>query len=283
MTAARRRRDGRCGAFALKRLRSAGALRRLRASTRSCRRRSAERGLAICRARRSKASSASKSASSPCANVTGPSRSSIAMKLSTSSRVELAAGDPAQLGHRVLRRHRRAVGVARGQRVVGRADRDDARGERDLVADQPGRVAAAVDVLVVVEDRVGDRPVAVEAPDERRAVLRVAADHRPVLVGEDLGVEDAVGQRELADVVQQPGGVDEVLLGLAAADLLRQRARVARDRGGVARGRCGRAARASRRAWSARRAAARRGASSALPAGRRDPPSAAARPSGTGR
>ena len=89
--------------------------------------------------------------------------------------------------------------------------------QRDLVADQPGRVAAAVDVLVVVEDRVRDRPVAVQAPHERRAVLRVAADHRPVLVGEHLGVEDPVGQRELADVVQQAGRVDEVLVGLASS------------------------------------------------------------------
>ncbi len=41
--------------------------------------------------------------------------------------------------------------------------------KRDLVADQAGRVAAAVDVLVVVEDRVGHRAVAVEAPHERGA------------------------------------------------------------------------------------------------------------------
>ncbi len=109
-------------------------------------------------------------------------------------------------------------------------------GERDLVADQSRRVAAAVDVLVVVEDRVRHRAIAVEAPHERSALLRVAAHYRPVLVGEDLGVQDAVGERELADVVQQPGGVREVLIGLVESHLARQRTGVAGDGGGVASG-----------------------------------------------
>ena len=107
-------------------------------------------------------------------------------------------------------------------------------GERDLVADQAGRVAAAVDVLVVVEDRVGDRAIAVEPADERRPVLRVAADHRPVLVGQDLRVQDAVGQRELADVVQQARRVDEILLGLVETELGGKLLRVAGDGGRVA-------------------------------------------------
>ena len=109
-------------------------------------------------------------------------------------------------------------------------------GERDLVADQAGRIAAAVDVLVVVEDRIGDRAVAVEPADERRPVLRMAADHGPVLIGQDLGVEDAVGQRELADVVQQARGVNEILLGLVAAQRGGELPRVASDGGRVARG-----------------------------------------------
>ncbi len=56
---------------------------------------------------------------------------------------------------------------------------------------RPAGIAAAVDALVVVEDRVGDGPEAVELADHRRAVLRVAADHRPVLVGELFGVQHA--------------------------------------------------------------------------------------------
>jgi len=133
--------------------------------------------------------------------------------------IQLAPSHPPQLGDRVLGSHRRAVGFARRERVVRRADRDDARGKRDLVADQTGRVAAAVDVLVVVEDRVCDRAIAVEPADERSPILRMAADHRPVLIGEDLGVQDAVGQRELADVVQQPSRMDEILLGLVTTQL----------------------------------------------------------------
>ena len=54
---------------------------------------------------------------------------------------------------------------------------------------------------------------------------------------QDLGVQDPVRQHELADVVQQPRRVDELLLVLAAPDLRRQGAGVAGDGGGVA---CGR-------------------------------------------
>ena len=97
-------------------------------------------------------------------------------------------------------------------------------------------------------------------------------------------MQDAVGQRELADVVQQAGRVDEVLLGLARSRSPRPapaRSGRPRRRGAAvdAVAQRERLARASR----ARRAAARRAGSSALRAGRRDPPSAAARPSGTGR
>src|SRR5205807_2502675 len=65
-------------------------------------------------------------------------------------------------------------------------------------------------------------------------VLRMAADDFPVLVGELLGMKDAIGPRELADVVEQPGEVDGFLLALAAAELDRDRLRVARDGGAMA-------------------------------------------------
>ena len=51
-----------------------------------------------------------------------------------------------------------------------------------------------------------------------------------------LGEQDRVGEGELADVVQQPGRVGEVLLLAAAAVGLGERAGVARDGGRVARG-----------------------------------------------
>ena len=148
--------------------------------------------------------------------------------------VELLAGDPAQLLDRVVARHRRAVGVARGHHVVGVGDGDDPRQLRDVVACEAARVALAVDPLVVGEDDLGDRPVAVERGDDPGALLRVAADQHPVLVGErHVGLEDAVGKDELADVVQQRGDVDELLLLARVAGALGDRPRVAGDRGGV--------------------------------------------------
>ena len=75
-------------------------------------------------------------------------------------------------------------------------------------------------------DRVAAQPVRIAAPSGRswcapthartsarlgwledlRAELRVAADHRELLVGQPPGlVQDAVGHADLADVVQQPG------------------------------------------------------------------------------
>src|SRR5262249_53758384 len=62
--------------------------------------------------------------------------------------VELGAGAGPQLRHRFLDRHRLAVGAGRGHRAEGVAAGDDARLDRDLLADEPVRVAAAVVVLV---------------------------------------------------------------------------------------------------------------------------------------
>src|SRR6185437_15224581 len=64
------------------------------------------------------------------------------------ARVELAAGAAAQLFERLADRHRRLVRAAAEHGVVGVADADDAGAERDLVALQPVRVAAAVPALV---------------------------------------------------------------------------------------------------------------------------------------
>ena len=66
--------------------------------------------------------------------------------------VQLFAGDPAQLGDRVVAGHRRAVGVARGHHVIGVGDGDNPRQLGNVVAAQPARIAFAVDPLVVGED-----------------------------------------------------------------------------------------------------------------------------------
>ena len=84
---------------------------------------------------------------------------------------------------------------------------------RDLLAGQPARVAAAVPALVVGVHDLGHRPVAVDPAHDPRAVLGVALDHLPLLVGQPrVGQQDRVREGELADVVQQPGGVHELLL-----------------------------------------------------------------------
>ena len=176
--------------------------------------------------------------------------SSSSMKTSTKRGVELFAGDPAQLDDRVVARHRRAVGVARGHHVVGVGDGDDPRQLGDVVAGQAARVALAVDPLVVGEDDLRHRAVAVERGDDAGALLGVALDQHPVLVGErHVGLEDAVGEDELADVVQQRGDVDQLLLLARVAGPLGDRPRVARHRGasaGRSSGPAGRACAASR-------------------------------------
>ena len=99
-------------------------------------------------------------------------------------RVELGAGDAAQLGERGLGADRAPVGVARGHHVVGVGDGDDARAERDVLARDAGGVAAAGELLVVVQDDLGDRAVALDALDELGALLGVELDQLPFVVGE---------------------------------------------------------------------------------------------------
>ena len=116
---------------------------------------------------------------------------------------------------------------------------------RDLFARDAGRIAAAGEALVVVQDDLGDRAVALDALDQLGALLRVELDLLPLVVGElAVGEQDAVGQDELADVVQQRGGVDQVLLALVEAE------HASRPRASSAR-RPRNGARSSRRAWTA--------------------------------
>ena len=144
----------------------------------------------------------------------------------------------AQLVDRFLGRHRRAVAALAGHRVVRRADREDARCERDLCADQPRGVAGAVHALVVIQDRVRDLPVTVEGAHQHRTVLRMALYDFLVRRGDGSRVQNPVRPRELADLVQKRGGAHDLLLLAGAADLLGQALRVARDgRGMVARAR----------------------------------------------
>ena len=99
----------------------------------------------------------------------------------------------------------RAVGAVGGHRVERVGDEDDPRAERDVLARQAVRVAAAVPGLVVVADPRVDRRDA-EALEQPVADLGMLAQHDQLLVVERAGLlQDAVGDRDLAEVVQQAG------------------------------------------------------------------------------
>src|SRR5439155_25084693 len=111
------------------------------------------------------------------------------------------------------------------------------RKKRDLVALESTRITGAVDALVVRMDDLGDGAIAGDPPDDTGALSRVLLDDLPVVVAQPaVGEQDAVRKDELADVVQEPGGVDELLFLLGASDRAGDRLRVACDSSGVARG-----------------------------------------------
>ena len=79
--------------------------------------------------------------------------------------------------------------------------------------------------------------VAVDLGDDPRALVGVLADLHPVGLGQlRVPLQDPVGEDELADVVQQAGRVGELLLLLGEPGGGGDLARVAGDRGAVARG-----------------------------------------------
>src|SRR3990172_949351 len=134
--------------------------------------------------------------------------------------IKLLAGAAVQLLERLLQGDDALVGAVGGHRVEGVADEDDARAERDLVAGEAVGVAAAVVVLVVVGDyRRGGRQVG-EAAGDPGAHLRVPLDHRPLVLAEAAGLlQDVVRHGELADVVEERGPLDKLLLPYAQPHL----------------------------------------------------------------
>ena len=101
-----------------------------------------------------------------------PSTQCVCTNASTILRVELDAGELAQLPERLLGRQRRhPVGPGGGHRLERVRHVQDPRQQRDLVADQAVRVARAVVPLVVVAD---DRQLAREPRDRRDDLARPA-------------------------------------------------------------------------------------------------------------
>ncbi len=132
---------------------------------------------------------------------------------------------------RRLRIHPRAVGAVLRHRVVGVADGDDPRAERDLLAGERVGVARAVPALVAGADHRRDRREARRGGDDALADQRVAAHELPLVVVERPGLgEDLVGDRDLADVVELGGQAHVVHLVARGGRAAARRARRARRR-----------------------------------------------------
>src|SRR4051794_4143608 len=120
------------------------------------------------------------------------------------SLVELPPDGGADLLTRLVRGERAAVGAIGGHRVVGVADQDHARAERDRVAGEPVGVAAAVPVLVAVADEREHLGEEVDLGEDLGAHLDVALDLALLRLRERTRlVEDALRHRHLADVVER--------------------------------------------------------------------------------
>src|SRR5215210_3716018 len=116
--------------------------------------------------------------------------------------VELRSGAALELCDRLLWRNSTAIDALRGHCVVGVGYEDDAGAERDPIARQAVRVAAAVPAFVVVEHPVGYW-VDAKALEHAEADLRVPLEHHPFRIGERAWLaQNLLGDRELAEVVQ---------------------------------------------------------------------------------
>ena len=115
----------------------------------------------------------------------------------------------------------RPVGAVRGHGGEGVADEDDLGAERDAVAREAVRVAAAVPALVAGADELPDAHQRGRGLHDPLADQRVAAHERPLLLVERPAlVQDGLRQGDLAHVVQLGGGhhaVDGVVVEAEAA------------------------------------------------------------------
>ena len=96
-------------------------------------------------------------------------------------RVQLAPGDAPELHERGLGAHGPAIGIAGGHHVVRVGGGDDPGAKRDLRERGRRIVAVSVVALVVAQDDVRNRAVAVDAADQLGALLRMQLDRLPLL------------------------------------------------------------------------------------------------------
>ena len=158
------------------------------------------------------------------------------MNNSTKRASSSASSDVAQLRDRLGARDRWAIRVARSEHVICIGNGNDPRKSWDLVRLQSIRIAGSVDSFVVGQDDRRDLLVALDPAYELRAVDRVLADDLEIgLAQRPISHEDAIRERELADVVKQAGGVNDSKLVLRTVRGFRYGVRVARDRSRVPR------------------------------------------------
>ena len=124
---------------------------------------------------------------------------------------------------RTLHRQRGVIGPFRGDGIVVIDNRQDARAHRDLIAGESLRVAFTIPALVVAQDQRGDRIGKRDAGDDFRSHLRVDADLLEFFLRERARLrQNVLGHGQLADIVQQRGGLDPLDLRVGEADRLRQ-------------------------------------------------------------
>ena len=127
--------------------------------------------------------------------------------------VELGPLAGFQLGEREVGGAALAVGARRRHGVIGIANGHDARVQRNVLARQAVRVAAAVVPLVVMQNDVQDLPEGLDRLQDARAQDGVHAhDELLVLVELAFFEQDLVDDADLADVVQDRGQAQLVLV-----------------------------------------------------------------------
>src|SRR5438552_3973275 len=114
---------------------------------------------------------------------------------------EFAPGAKADLLERELRRKYGLVRARGDDAVEGIEQADDLRAESDVVAEQPGGIAGAVEPLVVLTHERGDVAQGVRRLERLRTELGMRAQLHELTGLQGLALrEDALGDPQLADV-----------------------------------------------------------------------------------
>ena len=118
--------------------------------------------------------------------------------------VEVRAGFTAQDFANAIGRHAPPIRAIGRERVDDVGNGKDAGGRRKIRSGEAEAIALPVDPLVVVRGIHGEVLEAGDSLEHAQRVSRVSPDDRPLVRIERAGlIEDAVGDRQLAQVVQQ--------------------------------------------------------------------------------